>query len=134
MAFSLAPWWYWVLPVLAGTAVFFLLRKNLSMGPAVSSGVLLLFLLVAQSFVDMGLLALASRVWPLGWEDGIWLLASWLCGVTLLPFLGARLASARERLGAWGRSVRSVDLSRAEWLSARAGRLHRRPFGLEKGL
>lgn len=120
---------------LAVAALFFLaLRRNLSFSTA-GSRLLLLLAFWGFSFLFWSFRA----VWfggsiVLEGRDLLSLFSTLAVGLGLAPLLrllSLRFAFLWRKLGG---SARRVDLSRADWISARNGRMLRKPFGLEKGL
>ncbi|MCE9624704.1 MAG: hypothetical protein K8R69_04490, partial [Deltaproteobacteria bacterium] len=133
-SFSFASSWQLVLPVALAAAVFFAFRKNFSMGPAARRGWLLGMFLASQSVFWSLNFALRGQGWFLTWGDGFWAAATLAAGLFLLPAFSRLLRKLLLRFAAFGRSAGSMDLRRAEWLSAKVPRLSRKPFGLEKGI
>ena len=88
---------------------------------------LVLALLSVLPILSGGVMAWGwSGIWLLDWKDWLGAAATFVVG-----FFGA---SILRRLADFLPRRRRVDLSRADWISVRASRLSRKPFGLEKGL
>ncbi|HEX5033396.1 MAG TPA: hypothetical protein VFW62_02850 [bacterium] len=79
--------------------------------------------------------ALGPRgLWLLDWRDWLAGLATFGVGFFAMPLLSLLGSRLWRRLSAFLPRRGQVDLSRADWLSARGSRLSRKPFGLEKGI
>ena len=133
-AFSLASPLAIAMPLAAAALFFLALRRNLSFSPA-GSRLLLLIAFWGSSYLFWSWRALwfGGSVMP-DRGDVLSLLSTLAIGLGLAPLsrlISFRFGSLWRKLGG---SARRVDLSRADWISARNGRMLRKPFGLEKGL
>lgn len=72
--------------------------------------------------------------WVLDWRDWLGAVATFGVGFFGAPLLSFFFGALLRKLAFFRRRRGGIDLSRANWLSARGSRLGRKPFGLEKGL
>lgn len=133
-SFSLASPAAIVLPLTLSPLVYLALRRNFSLTQPASR-----FLLLAGFWIGPFLhwslrSALAGAGWYPTWDDAFSLLATLLLGMSLPTLLASAWARLWARFRSLGGPSGRVDLSRADWISARGARVLRKPFGLEKGL
>ncbi|MFO1464527.1 MAG: hypothetical protein U1F66_12205 [bacterium] len=133
-AFSLSPPWQLALPLLGSALAYSVIQRNLSLDLAFRRFLLLAGTQAARLLLWAGLGAVQGHGFILSFNDGIWAVATLLAGLWAWPAVEQACARLLRRFASMGRSARGVDLSRADWLGERAGRLVRKPFGLEKGL
>jgi len=133
-AFSLSSALVFACPWLLAWLLCLGLRKSFRWEGA-EERTLLLALLSVLPLLGAGLLAWGtSGHWVLAWRDWLAAAATFSAGFFGLPVLSYFGNLLRRKLSGFLPRRPRVDLSRADWISARGGRLSRKPFGLEKGL
>lgn len=133
-AFSLSSALTYALPWALAWLICLGLRKSFHW-EGIEERVLVLALLSFLPVAVGAWLSLGSQgLWLLDWRDWLGGLATFGTGFFAAPILSKAAARLWRGLSVFLPRRAQVDLSRADWLSARGSRLSRKPFGLEKGI